>query len=205
MASLQCSRPTHETCQQKCHNGSSSLGQKMSGMASWVKGGNTNTHHQSPKPMPTTYQNYQAHHVATCKTKTQCHCSQAQAHTQTNYGYGSAKPQKAHYGHGHDHSNHGSSGHSTTKHHTTNAVTSCHCVTKTNCRHSQSVMSHSQGHNHNYIQYGTGAAGGGTIHQKKEGNLFRRIKNRISGNSSSSDSSSDSDNDNNECCRQRKK
>ncbi|PON87429.1 hypothetical protein TorRG33x02_167820 [Trema orientale] len=201
-SSLQCNRPTNETCQQKC-NGGSSLGQKMS---SWVKGHNNNNGQQACKPSCQAQAQTCQTHVATSKTQTHCSSCHTQAHHLT--GQGLAKPQqqaqcanKARGGH-HTHSHSHSHAQSQTKHHATDGVT-CKCVNKSNGH------GHKHGHNHGHKNSGAACpsnTAATACEQKKDRNLFGRIKDRLSGHSSCSDSSSsssDSESDN-ESCRKRK-
>lgn len=62
MASIQCQKPATEACQQNCHkprsNQSSSLGQKVSEMASFLKGGCHRMHGQPHTTTHTTTQCY---------------------------------------------------------------------------------------------------------------------------------------------------
>ena len=220
MASVQCKRPTNESCQQKYH-GSSSLAQKMSEMTSWVKGHNNGQ--QACKPScQTQAHSCQTHVVAASKTQTNCYSCQTQAHscqthaaatsrTQTNCyssqtqahqtGQGLAKPQGAQCANkasGGRHTHTHGQGHSHTKPQATNGV-SCHCVNKTNGHHG-----HKHGHSHGHCHANATNGVSGTCEQKKERNLFRRIKDRLSGNSSCSDSSSSDSESDNECRRKSK-
>ncbi|XP_010088250.2 putative uncharacterized protein FLJ46204 [Morus notabilis] len=178
MASAQCNRPANETCQQKCQ-GSSSLGQKMSGMAGWAKG--THSQQETKPSCQAPAQVHSCPNQGTCKAQTHqaCHtAAKPQPHCGVNKASGPHHTHTHRHGHGHGH----------TKHQTTNGAASCHCAAnKTNGRH-----------NHNHLTNG----GTAVKCEQKERNLFRRIKDRISGNSSCSDNS-DSESDN-ECCHKRK-
>ncbi|PRQ17453.1 hypothetical protein RchiOBHm_Chr7g0195171 [Rosa chinensis] len=138
MASIQCYKPANEACQQKCHkassNQSSSLGQKVSEMASFLKGGGHRMHGQ---PHTT--------------TTTECYSQTVTYKTSENQGLGGPKHRVGC---------------------TTDAVVVCDGKTKK-----------TRGNRH--------------TKDRDSRNLFQKIKDGISGDSSCSDSESDSDHEGN--------